>query len=189
MLSSAERESAKAVSSLWWLMLVTGILFLILGFIVLSYSTTSLATVSILIGISFLFTGVTWLIAGFMYQEMRWWYLIGGALGVIAGIIAFAYPSETLTVLGLLLGWFLLVAGVVDVTVALMNRHTEHWWLTLIQGLIMLVLGVWAAGEDNRSVFLLLTLTGIFCVIRGIGEIIAAFALRKVKHELQAGTI
>jgi uncharacterized membrane protein HdeD (DUF308 family) len=120
---------------------------------------------------------------------MRWWYLIGGALGVIAGIISFAYPDETLTVLGLLLGWFLLVAGVVDVIVALMNRHTEHWWLTLIQGLIMFVLGVWAAGEDDRSVFLLLTLTGIFCVIRGIGEIIAAFALRKVKQELQAGTI
>jgi uncharacterized membrane protein HdeD (DUF308 family) len=189
MLSSAERESAKAVSGLWWLTLITGLLFLILGFIVLSYDTASLATVAILIGVSFLFTGASWLLAGFMHAEMRWWYLIGGALGVIAGIIAFAYPEETLVVLGLLLGWFLLVAGVIDVVVALANRHTEHWWLTLIQGLLMFVLGVWAAGEDDRSVFLLLTLTGIFCVIRGIGEIVVAFALRKVKHELQAGTI
>jgi uncharacterized membrane protein HdeD (DUF308 family) len=186
MVTPEEREAAIVVSSLWWLKLAAGILFVILGFIVLSFDPKSLLTVSILLGISFLFTGVSWLIAGSIQRDLRWFFLIGGALALVAGIVAFAYPDETVRVLGLLLGWFLLVAGIVDVIVSLMNRHEDLWWLGLIQGLLMLVLGVWAAGEDDRSVFLLLALTGIFCLLRGIGDIVSAFALHKVKKELAA---
>jgi uncharacterized membrane protein HdeD (DUF308 family) len=186
MLTPAQRDVAETVSRYWWLNLITGILFLILGFIVLSYDADSLLTVSILIGVSFVFTGVAWLFMAGHVPDMKWWYIVGGILAIIAGIITFAYPDETLVVLGLLLGWFLLIAGVIDVVVSLTNRDRDLWWLGLIQGIIMFVLGVWAAGEDNRSVFLLLTLTGIFCVIRGIGEIVAAFGLRGLKKELRA---
>ncbi len=189
MLTPYERGAAEATSRLWWLGLITGILFLILGFIVLSYDADSLTTVAILIGVAFIFTGVSWLVGASQVPELKWWFIIGGILALIAGIITFAYPSKTLLVLGLLLGWFLLVAGVVDIVVALMHRHHDLWWLTLLQGIIMFALGVWAAGEDDRSVFLLLTLTGVFCVIRGIGEIITAFGLRSVKHDLRSGTI
>jgi hypothetical protein len=47
----------------------------------------------------------------------------------------------------------------------------------------MLVLGVWAAGEDDRSIFLLLTLVGIFLVVRGAGHLISAFGLRRLKRD------
>jgi uncharacterized membrane protein HdeD (DUF308 family) len=185
MQSPEDRKNFVAATSLWWLGILTGIVFLVLGFVVLSYDAGSLLAVSVLIGISFLFTGLTWLIAGVTQHEMRWWFLVGGALALIAGIIAFAYPDETLVVLGLLLGWFLLVAGIIDIVGALANRDAELWWLGLVQGLLMLVLGVWAAGEDGRSVFLVLTLTGIYCVLRGVGEILTAFLVHKVREEAQ----
>jgi uncharacterized membrane protein HdeD (DUF308 family) len=186
MLTPEERRFALSVTRMWWLEFLIGTLFLILGFIVLSYDAQSLTTVSVLLGISFLFTGFAWVVIGASQRDMRWWFLIGGALALVAGIVAFAYPDETITVLGLLLGWFLLVAGLIDIVVSLMNREVEHWWFGLIQGLIMLVLGVWAVGEDDRSVFLVLTLAGLYLVIRGIGAIIGAFMLRKVRKELQA---
>lgn len=183
MLTAEERQAAIGVTSLWWLGVVTGILYLILGFVVLSFDTQSLLTVSILIGISFLFSALSYFIAAVLES---WWFAVGGILAFIAGVVAFAYPNETLVVLGLLLGWTLLIAGILDIVGSLTNRARELWWLGLVQGIVMMVLGVWAVGEDDRSVFLVLTLTGIYCVVRGVGEIMNAFLLRRVRHELQA---
>jgi len=59
-----------------------------------------------------------------------------------------------------------------------MNRHVDGWWLGLAQGIVMLGLGAWAAGEDDRSVILLVTIVGVFCLIRGISDIVVAFRLR-----------
>jgi uncharacterized membrane protein HdeD (DUF308 family) len=188
-LDPSERRLAESVTPGWWLFLITGILNLILGFIVLSYDTGSLLTVSILIGFSFLFTGLSWLVGASGAGEMKWWFIVGGVLALIAAIIAFAYPDETLRVLGLLTGWFLLVVGIIDIIASLANRDRDLWWLGLIQGLVMLVLGVWAAGEDDRSIFLLLTLVGIFLVVRGAGHLITAFGLRRLKRDLAAGKV
>jgi uncharacterized membrane protein HdeD (DUF308 family) len=183
---AAERRRTEHLGSLWWLGVLVGILYLFLGFFILSFDADSLLTVSILIGISFMFTGFAWLTVGMIQRQARWWFAIGGILAFVAGIIAFAYPGETLVVLGLLLGWFLLVAGIVDIVDALASRDRDLWWVGLLQGIAMLIIGVWAAGEDTRSVFLLVTLTGVFCVIRGIGDILGAFLLRRAARELAA---
>jgi uncharacterized membrane protein HdeD (DUF308 family) len=183
MVTPSERQAALAATSVWWFGLVSGITFLVLGFIILSFEDVSLLTVSILIGLSFLFAAFSWLIAAIVSS---WWFIIGSVIAFCAAFVAFVYPGETLTVLGLLLGWFLLIAGIFDVFAALANRRRELWWAVLLQGIIMIALGVWAVGEDDRSVFLLLTLTGVYCVIRGIGDILGAFLIRKVRHELEA---
>jgi uncharacterized membrane protein HdeD (DUF308 family) len=183
MVTPSERQAALASTSLWWFGLVTGTIFLVLGFLILSFSEVSLLTVSILIGLAFLFTAFSWFVAAII---VSWWFVIGAVLAFCAALVAFVYPGETLVVLGLLLGWFLLIAGILDVLSSLVHRHRELWWAGLIQGLVMLALGVWAVGEDDRSVFLLLTLTGVFCVIRGVGDILTGFMLRRVRHELEA---
>ncbi|MGI9540366.1 MAG: DUF308 domain-containing protein [Miltoncostaeaceae bacterium] len=41
-------------------------------------------------------------------------------------------------------------------------------------------------GEPDRSVLLLTTIVGIFCVIRGIVDIVRAFRLRSIGKELRA---
>jgi uncharacterized membrane protein HdeD (DUF308 family) len=179
-----DRKDAAAASRLWGVVLLGGILFLILGFIILSYNATSLTTVSILIGVSFVFTGINWLFISRVEPELRGWFVVGGILALIAGIIAFVYPDETLRVLSLILGWFLLVVGLLDIVVALTNRNRDLWWLRLITGIVMFGLGAWAVREDNRSILLLVTITGVYCLLRGIVDIIVAFALRSVKKEL-----
>ena len=180
---AAERRQVEHLGSLWWLGVLVGILYLFLGFFILSFDADSLLAVSILIGISFLFTSFAWLTVGMLQRQARWWFAIGGILAFVAAIVAFVYPGETLVVLGLLLGWFLLIAGIVDIVDAIMSRDRDLWWVELLQGIAMVVLGVWAAGEDTRSVFLLVTLTGVFCVIRGIGDILGAFLLRRATRE------
>ena len=180
------RDMLQAVSRLWWLYLITGIVMLVLGFVVLSYDAKSLATTSILIGVSFLVAGMGWLVTGLTMDEGRWWVITGGILGLVAGIIAFVYPGETLLVLGLLTGWYLLVAGIVEVVQSTLHRKRDLWWLGLITGIVMVGLGAWAVRDDDRSVLLLVTIVGVFCLLRGIRDLIAAFALRQAGRELGA---
>ena len=88
--------------------------------------------------------------------------------------------------LSLIVGWTLLLSGLLDAISALASRDYEYWWLSLIAGLVMFGLGAWAVRETERSVVLLLTIVGVYCLVRGITEIVRAFRLRQIKHELTA---
>jgi uncharacterized membrane protein HdeD (DUF308 family) len=173
-----DRGQGEAEARRWWVPLVSGILLLVLGFVVLSYSAQSLVVLSIFIGVSFVLTGFSWLALATVVDELRWFWIVGGILALCAGTVAFVYPGETLRVLALVIGWFLLVAGILDIVNSLLHRHVEGWWLGLAQGIVMLGLGAWAAGEDDRSVILLVTIVGVFCLLRGINDIVVAFRLK-----------
>jgi uncharacterized membrane protein HdeD (DUF308 family) len=112
---------------------------------------------------------------------MRWFFIVGGVLALVAGIVAFAHPQSTLRVLALVTGWFLLVAGVIDFIGSLMNRDRDLWWLGLISGIVMFGLGAWAVQSTSQSIIVLLAIIGVYCLMRGIRDIVRAFQLRKLR--------
>ena len=63
-----ERAVADAYSRTWWLWLIAGILWLILGFIVLSLRPASITACVILIAIAFWLGGITQLALGFVLK-------------------------------------------------------------------------------------------------------------------------
>ena len=84
-----ERAVADAYSRTWWLWLVAGILWLLLGFIVLSLRPASITVCVILIAIAFWLGGITQLALGFVLEGgWRWLAIIGGTLALLAGIAA-----------------------------------------------------------------------------------------------------
>lgn len=183
-IESRERQAALEMGRLWGLVLAVGILFAIFGLLVLSYDTRSIGLTAIFIGVSFCLSGVSFLVTAAAVEELKWFWIVSGLVALGAGVLAFAYPDETLRVLGLLLGWFLLFAGIIDVILSLTNRDFEWWWLRLIRGVVFVALGAWAAGEPDKSVLLLVTIVGIYCLIKGIIEILLAFTLRSIKKQL-----
>jgi uncharacterized membrane protein HdeD (DUF308 family) len=69
---------------------------------------------------------------------------------------------------------------------ALAGSRAPGWWLLLIVGLAELAIGFWAAGSWNVSVILLVSWVAAGALLHGIGEIAAAFVMRKVGHEVQS---
>jgi len=143
---------------------------------------------SIFIGVSFLLSSLTWFLAAAVAVEGRGFWIVGGVLGLAAAIIAFAYPDETLRVLSLLLGWFLLLGGLLQLVGALTHRSRELWWIGLIFGIVLFGLGAWAVGETDRSLALLATIVGVYCLLKGVLEVVVALRLRSLKHELGTST-
>jgi uncharacterized membrane protein HdeD (DUF308 family) len=182
-----EYELAEDASRLWWLFLITGIIWLWVSLIVLRLNTESVYAISILFGIVAIGVGINEFLA--ISVSTSGWKWVHGILGVIfiaAGIVAFFRPAGTFVALASIVAWVLLFKGIFDITLALMTHGSHLWWVGLIVGVIEILLAYWAAGYFRGSALLLVAFVGVFALMRGITEIVMAFRLRGVKKELRA---
>ena len=179
------RDVIRGITRAWWLFLILGVLWILFGMFVLSYNVGSLLALAIFAGVTFLMTGVNQILSfGRAEGGWRWLYLVGGALSIIAGIIAFVWPGRTLLVLSVVLAWFLVFKGIVDIVAALSSHGRPYWWVTLILGILELLLGMWAVGYPGRALVVFVNLVGIYAIFYGFTELFAAFDLRGLGHRL-----
>jgi uncharacterized membrane protein HdeD (DUF308 family) len=69
--------------------------------------------------------------------------------------------------------------GTFDMVTAIGFRDVlPLWGLALAVGVLELLLGFWAIGYPGRSAWLLLVWVGIGAILRGIGDLVAAFTYR-----------
>jgi uncharacterized membrane protein HdeD (DUF308 family) len=178
------RDIVRGLTRNWWLFLLLGILWILFGMFVLSYNVGSLLALAVFAGVTFIATGITQVLAAGRVDSWKWLYLVGGALSIIAGIVAFIWPGSTLLVLSGILAWFLVFKGIVDTVGALASIGRPWWWVTLILGIVELLLGIWAAGYPGRSLFVFVNLVGIYAIFYGFTELFAAFDLRGLDRRL-----
>jgi uncharacterized membrane protein HdeD (DUF308 family) len=178
------RSLAARVLPPWWLFLLTGIGWTLVGLIVLRFDYTSVSAISILFGCVAIAAGVLEIVVLALAQG--WWKLLHGFLSVVfiaTGIIAFIHPGDTFVALAAVISFFLVFAGTFDIIVSISARHEiEVWWLQLIGGIIELALGFWAAGYYGRSAILLIAWVAAFTLIRGVRDIVLAFRVRELQH-------
>jgi uncharacterized membrane protein HdeD (DUF308 family) len=189
MITMAGRERTLArVLPPWWLMLITGIAWILVSVILLRFDYTSVSAISILFGIVAIFAGVAEI--GSVFMAAGWWKLFYGILAVVfivAGVVAFIHPGNTFLALAAVFSFFLIFAGTFDIVIAISTRHEiEVWWLQLIGGIIELALGFWAAGYYGRSATLLVAWVAAFAIIRGVRDIVLSFRIREVQHAADA---
>jgi uncharacterized membrane protein HdeD (DUF308 family) len=163
----------------WWLLLVTGILWILIGLFALSADFDSALLIGYLVAFWLLFAGVVEFAEFGVAVGWRWLHVTLGIMFVIGGIAALTAPFQTFTVLASLMGFFLVLKGTVDFVMGIATRHYfDLWWLTMTAGIIEILLGVWAMGYPGRSAALLILWVGIGAIIRGIADIVAAFQTR-----------
>ncbi|HKD34023.1 MAG TPA: DUF308 domain-containing protein [Gaiellaceae bacterium] len=186
--AAAERTLARSLPP-WWLVLITGIGWILVGLIVLRFDYTSVSAISILFGVVAIAAGVMEI--GVLFMAAGWWKLLYGVLAVVfiaAGVVAFIHPGNTFRALAAVFSFFLIFAGTFDIIISISTRHEiEVWWLQLIGGIIEVALGFWAAGYYGRSAVLLIAWVAAFALIRGVRDIVLAFRIHEVQHAKPAG--
>jgi uncharacterized membrane protein HdeD (DUF308 family) len=174
------RAGARGASAARWWLLALGALWIWFGTFVLSYKVGSLVAVATFVGVAFLFGGITQLAVASRVPTMRWLSIVGGILGVAAGVLTLVWPDITLYTVSILVAWYLIVFGTIHIVNALAGPKLSWWWTGLLLGISELVLGVWAARSSERSLVTLVTLVGVWAICRGVDELFAAFTLRQV---------
>jgi uncharacterized membrane protein HdeD (DUF308 family) len=114
-----------------------------------------------------------------MYGDLsvHWWAIaIRGLLGVVLGIVAFAFPGITLTVLVALFAAWLVVDGIF----ALLAGARSRSWLVVAEGVIGVLVGIVAVLFPAITAFALLLLAAGWAIVTGILEIVTAVGMRRV---------
>lgn len=166
-------------TSLWWIPLITGSLWIVFALIVFRFDYTTVSAISILLGCVCL--------AGALFQAISafathgWWRVLDIGLAVlfaIVGVVAFVHPGNTFDALASIFAFYLLLRGVFDIVVAILLRGAELWWVGLISGTVQILLAFWAAGNFGHKAFLLVVWVGASALAHGIVQIVTAFRLR-----------
>jgi uncharacterized membrane protein HdeD (DUF308 family) len=181
---SAERAVARVLLP-WWLFLITGVAWGIVGLILIRFDYTSVHAVSLLFGLVAIAAGLMEVVMVFVAPG--WWKLLNGVLALAflgAGVVALVHPGNTFVALAAVFSFFLLFAGLFDIIMSIASRHeVDVWWLQLIGGIILVALAFWAAGDYGRSTVLLIAWVCAFALIRGVRDIVYAFRVRELQHD------
>ena len=186
-----EREAAKDFADKWWLFLLTGSAWIIAAWLILRWEPSTVSTIAYLFG----FVALAFAVNEFLMLFGSSWgwkivHILLGLLFAVGGVIALFNPTQTFLALAGIIGIVFIVKGVFDIIVSIATRdEISVWWLQLISGVIMVLLGFWASGpgfeEYGRRVVLLVIWVGLGCLFRGITEIVFAFKLNGIQNRLE----
>jgi uncharacterized membrane protein HdeD (DUF308 family) len=191
-LATSLREDMQAVTRNWGWFLAAGIAWIVFAFFVLSFNYRTVWAVAVFFGVGFILGGIMELAIAAVAPGWKWLYILIGIVSIVAGFIALIWPGQTFLVLAAIVGWLLLFYGIIDIVFAFSTRHLEGmWWMQLISGIIMVLLGFWAISPDTttvanyRGAVLLVVWIGVTALFRGISDIILGFRLRSANRELE----
>lgn len=111
----------------------------------------------------------------------HWWIpVVRGIFAILFGVLALAWPSETLLVLILIFGAFAFVDGIFAIITAIRYAtHHERWGVLLLEGVIGILIGLLAYAAPAAIALFFLYFAAGWAIITGIFEIIAAFRVRQ----------
>lgn len=187
-MTAGQRRAMDAVSDYVgraaWVYLAAGVLAVLFGAVVLSLvlDWIGLYLLALLAGVFLMAWGVFHLVGALIDRPGYWmWHAIGGVLAVGVGVLAVAWPDITLFILAVIIGWSLVVWGVLDLFSAFATYGMRHWWLYLLRGVVSIALGLLALGREDVTLYFVVTLLGAFVIVWGIGDILIAFMLHGAK--------
>jgi uncharacterized membrane protein HdeD (DUF308 family) len=155
----------------------------VIGFLALSWRHETLKVLAVFLGIWLLVVGLVQLASAFAAIRDRWLYAVAGLLTAAVGVVTIFWPHITLFVIAMLLAWTLLVWGILYIVASLLSREVPHWWIGLIKGIVLILLGVWAIRHPGNALTVLVVVFGLACVFWGILELIAGVVARHAGRE------
>jgi uncharacterized membrane protein HdeD (DUF308 family) len=170
----------------WWLFLVVGLVSLGAGVLAIVYPDITLLVLGIIAGVGLLFSGAIEIgdaIGG--DQEGRALSAIVGVLSVVAGLICLRRPGESLLAIVVVLGIYLVVAGIVRFVRSFSTLEDRAAQMGL--GIIDVILGILILSLPELSLVTLAVLFAISLLVRGVFMIAVAFKLRGARDRVDPG--
>jgi uncharacterized membrane protein HdeD (DUF308 family) len=106
------------------------------------------------------------------------WYLVQGGLMVLGGILALVYPVLSTAAVLLLLGWILIITGVIQGISLIGARSVPHFWLQLVSVVLSVIVGVLIIRHPAEGLLTITLLLIVFFMIEGISKVIFSLTIR-----------
>jgi uncharacterized membrane protein HdeD (DUF308 family) len=179
--TSLKQSELRELTWGWWLALLIGGLSIVAGVIVILKPSDSLSTLAVIFGIFILVDGLIALAGALLGESQnRGLLAVLGALSVIAGVLLIRHPLGGVKAVALLLGIWLIAAGVVRFISALAFPGNRLW--RIVVALVLGVFGVVIVSSPHIGYATLALIAGICFICYGLTMLLAGWALHAVRH-------
>jgi uncharacterized membrane protein HdeD (DUF308 family) len=173
------RASLAALSRTWPILVLLGAISIVAGIVILAVDWT-VSSLAFFVGIVLIFEGISIALSPPLDGGSRAVTVGAGIAAAAVGVAVMVWPDIGLLTLAVFFGCYLVAMGATHVVGAIANRRAPHWWLVLLLGLVEIPLGVWSLRRPGLTLAALITLVGIWQIVRGIAQILLAFELRNL---------
>jgi len=176
------------LSENWWVLALRGLLAVLFGFAALLLPLGTLEAVGRLFGVYAILEGALVVLIGMRGTQYRGAFLSEGAFGIVAGLVALAWPGVTALVLLYIIAIWAILSGIAEIIAAVaLRREIEGEWVLFLVGVLSVVLGVAMAVLPSVGVLSLIWLVGLYALAVGIAMIVLAFRVRDVRRRGSSG--
>lgn len=127
--------------------IILSVLMMVLGIVMMIWPNVSAMAVCCLMGAICIATGVYELIRYFDLGVVGVLFrhdLLISILSIITGIVFLCHPLGALTILPIILGFYIIIAGVFSIQISTESRSfgISNWWKSLLFGIIGIIFGL-----------------------------------------------
>jgi uncharacterized membrane protein HdeD (DUF308 family) len=166
----------------WGLVLAYGLVTLGLGIALVVWPEASVTVFTALIAIQLIIAGVFRIVSALSMSGfdggIRALVGLSGGVAVIVGLLVLRDPLQTVVVLGLILGVWWVVAGVIDILGAFLSPGSSRRGWNIVSGVISVLAGGFLLVYTDISLHVLVVFGGIWLILAGLLATVAALRLR-----------
>ena len=163
----------------WWALALRGLVAVLFGLLTLFLPGITLVTLVLLFGAYALVDGVFNVIAFFRVASHQWALLTEGVIGIIAGILTFAWPAITAIVLLYVIAFWAILTGVFEIVAGILLRKViTNEWLLLVMGGLSFLFGLLILFAPGAGALAIVLWIGAYALVFGVFLLALAFRLR-----------
>jgi len=168
----------------WGWVLAYGILTVLAGVAVLAWPSETLLVIAVLFGVQLIISGIFRFVGALASDDLtggtRVMLALLGVLSIIIGLWAVRHAVLTLVALIVFLGIFWVINGLIEIFAALSHRDMPDRGWSVLMGVLSAIAGIIVLAYPGLTLVGLAVILGIWLLVFGILEIMAAFRLRKL---------
>ena len=176
----------------WWVLLVRGILTIGFGAMVflkvitgLDNPVNALIDLSIYFGVLVFVVGIVNIVGAMKEGGPRddWmWMLTSGMLDLLIGVLIMILPFKTGPIILLLIGFWVLMGSLLQITHALLfKEHLKNWKITIVNAVLIIILSYFYLTSDiEDSAVMVFYLVASAMLVIGVVNIILSFSVKEM---------
>jgi uncharacterized membrane protein HdeD (DUF308 family) len=188
---STQREELEFASRWGWVVF-RGVLAILFGLVAFAEPTTVGFALVLTFAVYAFASGIAALVSaarGARARQPRWGtVLLEGLLYIVAGAVAVLWPGSTAVAFLLVIAFWAIFSGVLEIASAVRLRHfIEHEWALGLAGVVSILFGALMLFRPLAGALAVVWWLGAYAVVFGALMVTVGFRLRRYAHSFEAG--